>query len=132
MNLSKKIKMLIVDDMEDMRSIINKMLEEIGYCNVEDAKNGTEAWKMIEKAHKSDVPYQFIISDWNMPKMNGLDLLKKIKTLDSTKEIHFLMITTESEQGNVVVAVKEGVSNFIVKPFSTQILKEKIDKVLEK
>ena len=132
MPFPKNLKILIVDDMKKMRIIIKDMLEEIGFFNVEDAENGIKAWQMIEKAHKADAPYRFIISDWKMPKMNGLDLLKKIKTIDNLKEVPFLMISTESEQGNVVVAVKEGVSNFIIKPFSSQVLKEKIEKILQK
>ena len=101
------------------------MLGQIGFTNITQADDGSTAWPLIEKATKEGVPYEFILSDWNMPKMSGLDLLKKMRATDEFKKTPFLMITAEAEQGNVVIAVKAGVSNFIVKPFSAQVLKEK-------
>ncbi len=105
------------------------MLGQIGFKNITEADDGATAWPMIENALQGNDPYQFIVSDWNMPQMTGLELLKKVRETEQTQKLPFLMITAEAEQGNVVIAVKAGVSNFIVKPFSAQVLKEKIDKI---
>lgn len=126
------MKILVIDDMSTMRKIIKKMLNEIGFTNLTEADDGATAWPMLEKAQEVGEPYEFIVSDWNMPQMSGLELLKKVRSSDELKELPFLMITAEAEQGNVVVAVKAGVSNFIVKPFSASTLKEKIDKIFNK
>jgi len=122
-------KILIVDDMSTMRKIIKNMLSKMGCTDLHEADDGKPAWEMIQSAHESDQPFQFIVSDWNMPVMTGLDLLKNLKESEHFKKLPFLMITAEAEQANVIIAVKAGVSNFIVKPFSIVTLKEKIDKV---
>ncbi len=129
MAFDPKQKILIVDDMNTMRKIIKNMLGKMGCTDLHEADDGTPAWKMIQEAHELGSPYQFIVSDWNMPQMTGLDLLKHLKEDDRFKTLPFLMITAEAEQANVIIAVKAGVSNFIVKPFSIVTLKEKIDKV---
>ena len=108
------------------------MLTQIGFTHIEQADDGATAWPMIQEATSSGEPYEFIVSDWNMPQMTGLELLEKLRSSDEYKALPFLMITAEAEQGNVVIAVKAGVSNFIVKPFSAQVLKEKIDKIFNK
>ena len=129
MALKAGMKILVIDDMATMRKIIKNMLTQIGFKNLTEADDGATAWPMIEEANASGEPYEFIVSDWNMPEMSGLDLLKKVRETDALKSTPFLMITAEAEQGNVVIAVKAGVSNFIVKPFSAQTLKEKINKI---
>jgi two-component system chemotaxis response regulator CheY len=129
MALDPNMKILIVDDMSTMRKIIKNMLHQVGFKNIEEADDGATAWPKIEQALAAGEAFQFIISDWNMPQMTGIDLLGKIKGNDKLKSVPFLMVTAEAEQGNVVIAVKAGVSNFIVKPFSAQVLKEKIDKI---
>ena len=129
MSLNANMKILVVDDMATMRKIIKNMLGQIGFKNIQEADDGATAWPMIESAIQANEPFEFIVSDWNMPQMTGLELLKKVRATDATKKLPFLMITAEAEQGNVVIAVKAGVSNFIVKPFSAQVLKEKIDKI---
>ena len=129
MALKADMKILVVDDMATMRKIIKNMLGQIGFTNISEADDGSTGWVKIEEAIEAGDPYEFIVSDWNMPQMSGLDLLKKMREIDSLKDLPFLMITAEAEQGNVVIAVKAGVSNFIVKPFSAQVLKEKIDKI---
>jgi two-component system chemotaxis response regulator CheY len=131
MALKADIKILVVDDMSTMRKIIKNMLGQIGFTNITEADDGATAWPMIENAIKEGSPYEFIVSDWNMPQMSGLDLLKRIRDTAGLEKIPFLMITAEAEQGNVVIAVKAGVSNFIVKPFSPAVLKEKIDKIFK-
>ena len=129
MALKADMKILVVDDMATMRKIIKNMLSQIGFTNLSEADDGAPAWEMIQEAHKLGTPYEFIVSDWNMPKMSGLDLLKNVRATPEFKSLPFLMITAEAEQSNVVIAVKAGVSNFIVKPFSAQVLKEKISKI---
>lgn len=129
MPLDTSMKTLVIDDMNTMRKIIKKMLKEIGFTNIDEANDGKPAWKMIEEAHEAGMPYQFIVSDWNMPGLTGLDLLKQIRADERFSKLPFLMITAEAEQSNVVIAVKAGVSNFIVKPFNKATLKAKIDKV---
>ena len=120
-------KILVIDDFSTMRKIIKKTLGELGYSRIEEADDGATAWPLIEAAHQSGQPFGFIISDWNMPGMTGLDLLKNVRAgQDDLKKTPFLMVTAEAEQSNVVVAVKAGVSNYIIKPFSPETLKEKI------
>lgn len=126
------MKILVVDDMATMRKIIKNMLTQVGFTNITEADDGATAWPLIQDAQKAGEPFEFIVSDWNMPKMTGLDLLKNLRENDAFKTLPFLMITAEAEQGNVVIAVKAGVSNFIVKPFSAQVLKEKVDKIFNK
>jgi two-component system chemotaxis response regulator CheY len=132
MGLKADMKILVVDDMSTMRKIIKNMLTQVGFTNITEADDGATAWPMIEGAIKDGKPYEFVLSDWNMPQLNGLDLLKRVRATPGLEKLPFLMITAEAEQGNVVIAVKAGVSNFIVKPFSAQVLKEKIDKIFGK
>ncbi len=122
-----KMRIMVVDDFSTMRRIIKNILKQLGYTELEEAEDGEHALgKLREK------PVQFIISDWNMPKMDGLELLKNIRNDSQLKEIPFLMVTAESEKENIMAAIGAGVSNYIVKPFTAEILKEKMDKVLEK
>jgi two-component system, chemotaxis family, chemotaxis protein CheY len=130
--INKDMKVLVVDDMATMRKIIRNMLTQEGFKSVEDADDGESAWPLLEDASKEGTPFDFIISDWNMPKMSGITLLQKIRQHETIKDTPFLMVTAESEQGNVVTAVKAGVSNFIVKPFSSAVLMEKIEKIFDK
>ena len=129
MPLKNDAKILVIDDMSTMRKIVRKMLNKMGYSNIEEADDGDPAWKMINEASDAGQPFDFIVSDWNMPVLTGLDLLKNIRSSEKFKKLPFLMVTAEAEQANVVIAVKAGVSNFVVKPFSIQTLKEKIDKI---
>jgi two-component system, chemotaxis family, chemotaxis protein CheY len=132
MGLKADMKILVIDDMATMRKIIKNMLGQIGFTNITEADDGATGLPKILEATELGEPYEFIVSDWNMPQLSGLELLKKLRADDTYKALPFLMITAEAEQGNVVIAVKAGVSNFIVKPFSAQVLKEKIDKIFNK
>ena len=132
MGLKADMKILVVDDMATMRKIVKNMLGQMGFKNLSEADDGKTALPMIESAYKAGEPYEFIISDWNMPELSGLEMLKKLKESSEFKDVPFLMVTAEAEQGNVMLAVKAGVDNFIVKPFSAQVLKEKIDKIFTK
>ena len=132
MAFNPKQKILIVDDMNTMRKIIKGMLQKMGCDNLTEANDGIPALQMIQDAHANGVPFDFIISDWNMPGMTGLDLLKHVREKEQFKALPFLMVTAEAEQANVVVAVKAGVSNYIIKPFNPETLKTKIDKIFGK
>ncbi|MBT3586236.1 MAG: response regulator [Halobacteriovoraceae bacterium] len=123
------MKILVVDDMSTMRKIVSKMLRGMGFTNIEEADDGNPAWEMIQKAIEDGEPYEFIVSDWNMPGMSGLDLLDHVRANDKTKALKFLMVTAESERANIVIAIKKGVSNYVVKPFTPEIIKEKISKI---
>ncbi len=131
MGVKADMKILVIDDMATMRKIIKNMLMKIGFKNITEADDGATALPMIENAQQIGDPYEFIVSDWNMPQMTGLDLLKNLRSRDEYKKLPFLMITAEAEQGNVVIAVQAGVNNFIVKPFSAETLKEKITKIFK-
>lgn len=129
MPIDTSMKTLVIDDMMTMRKIITKMLKQIGFTNVSEADDGATAWPMIQQAQESGEPFDFIVSDWNMPKMSGLDLLIKIRGTDGIKDTPFLMVTAEAEQSNVVKVVQAGVSDFVVKPFKPETLQEKIQKI---
>lgn len=122
-------RILVVDDMLTMRKLVSKVCRDIGFKNLVEAADGAVAWEMISAAV---IPIQLVISDWNMPVSSGLDLLKRVRTDNRFKELPFVMLTAESEQNQVIEAVLAGVSNYIVKPFSAQILKEKLDLVYKR
>lgn len=125
-------KFLVVDDFTTMRKIIKKVLSELGYSNIEEADDGKTAWPKIQEALSSGQPFQMIISDWNMPGMSGIDLLKTCKADPKLKEIPFMLVTAESEQKNILEAAKSGVSDYVVKPFNAQTLKGKLERVWAK
>ncbi len=122
-----KMRIMVIDDFSTMRRIVKNILKQLGYTEIEEAEDGEHALSKLREK-----PVQFIISDWNMPKMDGLELLKNVRNDSQLKEIPFLMVTAESEKENIMAAIGAGVSNYIVKPFTAEILKEKMDKVLEK
>jgi two-component system chemotaxis response regulator CheY len=124
MPVDLNIKILIVDDMSTMRRIIKNALKQIGFTNMEEAEDGNAALTKLRAE-----TFNFVVSDWNMPNMTGLDLLKAIRADASLKSIPVLMVTAEAKQENIVEAVQAGVSNYIVKPFTAETLKEKIDKI---
>ncbi len=126
MDVNKKIKILVVDDFATMRKVIRNLLKQSGYENVTEAEDGVAAMNVL-KSTKID----FVISDWNMPNMTGIELLKAVRSDNELGAMPFLMVTAESLKENVVEAVKAGVSNYIVKPFTAEVLGEKIDKILE-
>lgn len=127
MEINKKMTILIVDDFATMRKVIRNLLKQVGYENIIEADNG-EAGLAALKSHKID----FVISDWNMPVMTGLELLKAVRADADIAKTPFLMVTAEALKENVVAAVKAGVSNYIVKPFTAEVLNEKIEKIVEK
>jgi two-component system chemotaxis response regulator CheY len=125
--MDKQMKILVVDDFATMRKVIRNLLKQIGYDNILEAEDGVSALKIL-KSQKIDL----VISDWNMPNMTGLELLKAVRADEELKSTLFLMVTAEALQDNVIAAVKAGVNNYIVKPFTAEVLNEKIAKILEK
>jgi two-component system chemotaxis response regulator CheY len=125
-------KFMVVDDFATMRKIIKKVLTELGYTNIAEADDGKNALPLLQKAQEEGSPFQFVISDWNMPLMSGLDLLKACLSDAGLKSIPFMLVTAESEQKNIVEAAKAGVSDYVVKPFNATTLKEKLERVYAK
>lgn len=122
-------KILVVDDMATMRKIIIRMLSKKGCTNIVEAEDGQQAWDALDQAAQAQDPIQFVMSDWNMPNVSGLSLLKMMKADDRFKSTPFLMITAEGDKDSVMTAVKAGINNFVVKPFSIETLNAKIDKI---
>ena len=127
MVIDKNMRILVVDDFATMRKVIKNLLRQSGYQNVTEAEDGVVALKEL-RSQKID----FVISDWNMPNMTGIELLRAVRADSELSSLPFLMITAESLKDNVLEAVKAGVSNYIVKPFTAEVLSEKIEKIIEK
>ena len=125
--MGKEMKILVVDDFTTMRKVVRNLLKQGGYENIVEAEDGVVALRMI-KAQKID----FIISDWNMPNMTGLELLKAVRADAEVSATPFLMVTAEALQDNVIAAVKAGVNNYIVKRFTAEVLSDKIANIIEK
>lgn len=118
------MRVLVVDDFSTMRRIVRNILRQLGFQNVVEADDGTSAWEVLNR-EKID----FIVSDWNMPQMTGIDLLRKVRSSEQFANIPFLMVTAEAQQENIIEAVQAKVSNYIVKPFTADTMKQKIDKI---
>ncbi|ESQ74056.1 chemotaxis protein CheY [Asticcacaulis sp. AC402] len=125
MAIDMSMPVLVVDDYKTMLRIISNLLKQLGFENVEEASDGTEA---LDKMKKSS--YGLVISDWNMEPMTGYELLLKVRADDGLKKTPFIMVTAESKTENVIAAKKAGVNNYIVKPFNAATLKQKITAVL--
>lgn len=125
MAVSKNMAILVVDDYSTMRRIIRNLLKQLGFENVDEAADGSEALKKMQE--KS---FQLIISDWNMEPMTGLDLLRAVRADAKNGMLPFIMVTAESKPENVIVAKQAGVSNYIVKPFNAETLKAKLTAVI--
>jgi len=119
------LKILVVDDFPTMRKIVRQVLRQLGYNDVQEAEDGESALKILRQ--KPDI--QFVISDWNMPNVTGIELLKSVRADPNLKGLPFLMVTADADKENIVEAVKSGVSSYIVKPFNAATLKEKIEKI---
>ncbi|MEE8436456.1 MAG: response regulator [bacterium] len=121
-----KMHVLVVDDFATMRRIITNILKQLGYDTILEAEDGAKALQIME-TEKVD----FVITDWNMPQMSGLDLLMAIRASEDKKHIPVLMVTAEAMQENIVKAAQAGVNNYIIKPFDAKTLGEKINKIFE-
>lgn len=125
-------KFLVVDDFATMRKIVKKVLDELGYKNVVEAVDGKNAMEVLNDMHSKNTPVQFVISDWNMPNMAGIELLKSCKADEKFKSLPFMLVTAESEQTQIIEAAKAGVSEYVIKPFNAVTLKTKIERVFAK
>ncbi len=119
------MKILVVDDFPTMRRIVKTLLRQNGYSNFVEAEDGMQALDILKKT--PDI--EFVVSDWNMPNMTGIELLKTVRADAKLKHLPFLMVTAEAEKENIIEAVKSGVSNYVVKPFTGQTLAEKLAKI---
>jgi two-component system, chemotaxis family, chemotaxis protein CheY len=124
MAIDTSIKVLVVDDFATMRRIVKGVLKQLGFNNILEAEDGSAALDVLKKESVG-----LIVSDWNMPKMTGLELLKSVRSDDGLKGTPFIMVTAEGQKENVIEAVKAGVSNYIVKPFTPETFGEKLQKV---
>jgi len=125
------IKILIVDDMERMRALVKEQVRALGFSNFHDADNGEKALNMLVKDHDS-APFKLVLSDWNMPVMNGLDFLKAVRSKEQFRTLPFLMVTAEADRESVLAAIKAGASNYIVKPFPPALLEQKLQIMAQK
>jgi two-component system chemotaxis response regulator CheY len=121
------MKFLIVDDFSTMRRIVRGLLKEIGYINADEAEDGAVALNMLKASR-----FDFVVSDINMPVMNGFELLAAIKADDSLKHLPVLMVTAEARKEDIVRAAKDGAAGYIVKPFTKATLEEKVQKIMQK
>ncbi len=122
-----KMKILVVDDFSTMRRIVKNVLKQLGFENIEEAEDGVQALAKLKTGG-----FGFVVTDWNMPNMDGLDFFKAARAEPATKEIPFLMVTAEAEKDKVITAIQAGVNNYIVKPFTAEVFKEKMDRIFEK
>jgi two-component system chemotaxis response regulator CheY len=120
------MKFLVVDDYSTMRRIVKNLLHDLGYANVTEADDGNTALPLLQNG-----AFDFLITDWNMPGMAGLDLLKAVRANDRLKKLPVLMLTAEAKREQIVEAAQAGVNGYVIKPFTAATLKEKIDKILE-
>lgn len=122
-----KVKVLVVDDFPTMRRIVKNLLKQLGFENIDEAEDGMAALGKLRNGG-----YGLVVSDWNMPNMEGIDLLRAVRTEPIVKDIPFLMVTAEAEKEKVIEAIKAGVDNYVVKPFTAEVLKEKLEKIAER
>ncbi|MDD5364159.1 MAG: chemotaxis response regulator CheY [Gallionellaceae bacterium] len=123
----KNLRFLVVDDFSTMRRIVRNLLKELGYTNVDEAEDGDVALQKIKAGG-----FQFVITDWNMPNMTGIELLKAVRADAGYNTLPILMITAEAKKENIIEAAKSGASGYIVKPFTAATLEEKLNKIFEK
>ncbi len=125
--MRKDIKILIVDDFSTMRRIIKNLLRDLGFANTNEADDGTTALPMLRNGS-----FDFLVTDWNMPGMAGIDLLKAVRADANLAKLPVLMVTAESKREQIIEAAEAGVNGYIVKPFTAQTLKEKMEKIFER
>src|SRR4051812_11766044 len=124
-----KTRVLVVDDMLTMRKLVSKVCKELGFTDITEAGDGAKGWESISN---STPPIGLVISDWNMPNSTGLDLLKRVRSDSRFKGLPFVLVTAEAEQHQIVEAIKAGVDSYVVKPFTADGLKEKLEAVHKK
>jgi two-component system, chemotaxis family, chemotaxis protein CheY len=125
--LDKNMKILIVDDFSTMRRIIKNLLRDLGFSNTHEADDGVTALPMLKSGD-----FQFLVTDWNMPGMTGIDLLKAVRADEKLHTLPVLMVTAEAKRDQIIEAAQAGVNGYVVKPFTAQALKEKIEKIFDR
>jgi two-component system chemotaxis response regulator CheY len=120
----KNMKILIVDDFSTMRRIIRNILKQLEFVNVEEAEDGSIAFEKLKEAD-----YDLLITDWNMPNMTGLDLLKEVRANEKLKDLKVLLVSAEAEKENIIQAAQAGTNEYVVKPFTADVLGKKINKI---
>ena len=125
--MNKDMQILVVDDFSTMRRIIKNLLRELGFNNTAEADDGSSALPMLQSGK-----YEFLITDWNMPKMPGIELLRAVRSDPKLATLPVLMVTAEARRDQIVEAAQAGVNGYVVKPFSAETLQEKIDKIFER
>lgn len=120
------MKLVVVDDSSTMRRIIKNTLARLGYKDILEGEDGVQGWEVVD----NNPDLGMLITDWNMPEMNGLELVKKVRADERFKDLPIIMVTTEGGKAEVITALKAGVNNYIVKPFTPQVLKEKLAAVM--
>tara|TARA_R100000353_G_C6348171_1_gene152505 strand:- start:55 stop:441 length:387 start_codon:yes stop_codon:yes gene_type:complete len=125
--MDKGMSILVVDDFPTMRRIVRSLLKELGFTNVEEAEDGQEALCKLKSGE-----FEFVVSDWNMPNLDGLEMLKQIRADEAMKALPVLMVTAEAKKENIVAAAQAGANGYIVKPFTAATLEEKLNKIFEK
>ena len=125
--MDKNMKILIVDDFSTMRRIVKNLLRDLGFTNTQEADDGNTALPMLQKGD-----FDFLVTDWNMPGMTGIDLLRAVRADERLKSIPVLMVTAEAKREQIVAAAQAGVNGYVVKPFTAAVLKEKIEKIFER
>ncbi|MCP4126593.1 MAG: chemotaxis protein CheY [Gammaproteobacteria bacterium] len=125
--MDKNMKILVVDDFSTMRRIIKNLLRDLGFTNTEEADDGMTALPMLQTGR-----FDFLVTDWNMPGMTGLDLLKEVRKDANLVSMPVLMVTAESKREQIIEAAQAGVNGYVVKPFTAATLQEKIDKIFER
>jgi two-component system chemotaxis response regulator CheY len=121
------LKFLVVDDFSTMRRIVRNLLKELGFTNVDEAEDGAVALGKLREGN-----FEFVVSDWNMPNMDGLTLLQNVRADARLKTLPFLMVTAEAKKENIIAAAQAGASGYVVKPFTAATLQEKLEKIFEK
>ena len=125
--MDKNMKILVVDDFSTMRRIVRNLLGDLGYSNISEADDGKTAWPMLQAGN-----FDFVVTDWNMPGMTGIELLRTIRADARTAKTPVLMVTAEAQREQIIEAAQAGVNGYIIKPFNAVTLKEKIDKIFQR
>lgn len=125
--LNKNMRILIVDDFSTMRRIVKNLFRDLGFNNTQEADDGLSALPMLKKGE-----FDFVVTDWNMPGMQGIDLIKHIRADEKLKDIPILMITAEAKRDQIIEAAQAGINGYIIKPFKAATLKSKLEKIFER
>ncbi|WP_447045192.1 chemotaxis response regulator CheY [Vreelandella sp. H-I2] len=123
----KNMSFLVVDDFPTMRRIVRSLLKELGFTNVDEAEDGQDALNKLRAGN-----FDFVVSDWNMPNLDGLEMLKEIRQDDALKDLPVLMVTAEAKKENIIAAAQAGANGYVVKPFTAATLEEKLNKIFDK